>query len=333
MDPNALTRAREERQQLQTQIDSLPDGLVKTHMLNALVELDEVIQRNDPATSSTTASDDPLVRRMKSNAVMVKKPQDALVATIHFMMQEAGFVTSGNTSGDTLYLPREWDKDSDQGIFIFTYTHPNQPGVQYTLKALFVGQTLALHIVQGDSQVHSLDIKIATYIRDTSSTMAGDALQASGLLRQQWTGFAQAFRPKEKPQPDTSATPSPLSIPTRAPLRMEPAQPDPIRIPNVGGGDAFPNFGGDSRRFPGMEVGPGHPLFGGRFGQGGYPEGPVPGARFDPYGPVGPRPTNVFQPFPMRHPRPPPPPFGGPDPDHLPMPGHPRDPDLDDMFG
>ncbi|RLN63239.1 hypothetical protein BBJ29_002569 [Phytophthora kernoviae] len=94
----------------------------------------------------------------------------------------------------------------------------------------------------------------------------------------------------------------------------------------VGGGDAFPpNLGGGN---PDMMVGPDHPLFGRR----GDPSmGPVPGARFDPFGPsIDPLGPSGFGRVPGRGPAPRMP-FGGPGPDHLRMP---RDnDDMDPGFG
>ncbi|ETV97260.1 hypothetical protein H310_09623 [Aphanomyces invadans] len=321
-----LARARRERDQLQVQIDKLPDGIVKTHMLGALAALDAELSSVAPSASN---DEDALVFRMKNHAVMVKQPQDALVAMVHFMMQESGFVHTANTGNDTsLFLPPHWDKNSDQGIFVFEYTHPNSAATKYTLKALYVGRrTLAIHIAANDDVVHSLELDASMYVRDTTSSLAGDAVQQSGQLRRLWSTFSSAFRPSA---PSGDAGTHVPSGPHPGSLRLDRPAPAPPLYPNVGGGDAFPEFLGPpphpnlGRRDPGMQVGPDHPLFSGRLG--GSPFGPVPGARFDPYGPVGP--SNLFRPQPGREPRGPPL-FGGPDNDHLPMPGFPRH---DDMF-
>lgn len=92
----------------------------------------------------------------------------------------------------------------------------------------------------------------------------------------------------------------------------------------VGGGDVFPPaIGGGSS---GMLVGPDHALFGRHRDPS---AGPVPGARFDPFGPP-------IDPIGFGPPRPP---FGGPspnlpfsdpNPDHLRMP---REDDMDPGFG
>ncbi|RHY45096.1 hypothetical protein DYB28_011496 [Aphanomyces astaci] len=209
-------------------------------MLAALAALEAQLQPTTPGASNNNG-DDPLISRMKTQAVLVKQPQDALVAVVHFMMQEAGFVHTDNTHKDTsLFLPPHWDKHSDQGMFVFQYSHPYAPATTYTLKV---------------------------------------------------------------PNLPSMADSDSLRLPDRRPV------PAPPLYPNVGGGDAFPEFLGPpnpilGRRDPGMEVGPGHPLFGGQVG--GY--GPVPGARFDPYGPVGP--SHLFRPQPGRQPRGPPL-FGG----------------------
>ncbi|KAF0745791.1 hypothetical protein AaE_008393 [Aphanomyces astaci] len=155
-----LVRARSERDQLQAQIDALPDGLVKTHMLAALAALEAQLQPTTPGASNNNG-DDPLISRMKTQAVLVKQPQDALVAVVHFMMQEAGFVHTDNTHKDTsLFLPPHWDKHSDQGMFVFQYSHPYAPATTYTLKALFVGRrTLAVHVTSNDQAVYSLELR------------------------------------------------------------------------------------------------------------------------------------------------------------------------------
>ena len=76
-----------------------------------------------------------------------------------------------------------------------------------------------------------------------------------------------------------------------------------------------------------MMVGPDHPLFGNR---GDPSRGPVPGARFDPFGPsIDPLGPSGFRRPPPRGPAPTMP-FGGPGPDHLRMP---RDDEMDPNFG
>jgi hypothetical protein len=85
--------------------------------------------------------------------------------------------------------------------------------------------------------------------------------------------------------------------------------------PSIGGGD------------PGMLVGPDHALFGRRHDP---TRGPVPGSRFDPYGP----PIDPMGLPGYGRPRPqypgPSAPFGDPNPDHLRMP---RDDDMNFGFG
>lgn len=96
-------------------------------------------------------------------------------------------------------------------------------------------------------------------------------------------------------------------------------QDPPVVVPTeVGQSDVLPECIIGGGHYPGSEVGPDHPIFDGRQPHPTLPQGPVPGARFDPLGPVT-GPSMPSFPFPGRHARPG---FidGEPNPDHLRMP-------------
>ncbi|KDO26640.1 hypothetical protein SPRG_08044 [Saprolegnia parasitica CBS 223.65] len=302
-----MEQAQKDRKQLQEHVDRLGDGLVKTHMLKALAELDAILAKE--------ATEDPLVVRIRSRGLVVKQGKDALGLIVHLLLQDAGFVSgTATTERDALYVPSDWDKNATEGIYIFNYQFQLRRSTRpFVLKALYIGNTLAVHITDENDKVTSIELNAPAYIRDLTATNANaaDVVQNMAALRQQWTSFVESFLPKDDALGDVP--------PMRRP---EPGYP---RMPSVGRGDIMPDFGMGGHRDPGMLVGPNHPLFGGPPAF----QGSVPGARFDPYGPVGPRPMHPFPNQPSgRAPRQP---FGGPDPDHLRMPGD-RDPNVDHMF-
>ncbi|EQC32942.1 hypothetical protein SDRG_09472 [Saprolegnia diclina VS20] len=318
-----MEQAQKDRKALQEHVDRLGDGLVKTHMLKALVELDAILAKE--------ATEDPWVVRIRSHGLVVKQAKDALGLVVHLLMQDAGFASSmpGTTTTDVLPVPSDWDKNAAEGIYIFNYHFKLRRSTrQFVLKALYIGNTLAVHITDENDKVSSIELNAPTYIRDLTATNANaaDIVQNVTALHQQWTSFVDSFLPKDDdlgdvPQMHRPAPAAPSS------LLQEPGYPRmPSVVPSVGRGDIMPDFDMGGHRDPGMLVGPNHPLFGGPPAF----QGSVPGARFDPYGPVGPRPMHPFpnQPPGGRAPRQP---FGGPDPDHLRMPGG-RDPNVDNMF-
>ncbi|KAJ8544264.1 hypothetical protein ON010_g12004 [Phytophthora cinnamomi] len=165
--------------------------------------------------------------------------------------------------------------------------------------------------------------KFITSGESTAPVSAAGLLQNLKALREKFTPFAESIRPaKKKEAVPVVSSPGFVRPPDRDDRGY--GVPSPAFIPPVGGGDAFPpSFGGGN---PDMLVGPDHPLFGHR----GDPSvGPVPGARFDPFGPsIGPLGPSGIRP-PPRGPAPTMP-FGGPGPDHMRMP---RDDDMDPGFG
>lgn len=153
-------------------------------------------------------------------------------------------------------------------------------------------------------------------------------------LRQKFTPFVENIVPKKKEEPRADhaggSSPAPPVRPgpgiggERGAFPFDSSQ----RIPPVGSGDVLPpGLGGGE---PGMLVGPDSALFGRRFDPS---QGPVPGSRFDPYGPpIDPLRMPGFGGVGGRGGRPGPNvPFGAPNPDHLRMPR--EDDDMDFGFG
>ncbi|OQR94757.1 hypothetical protein ACHHYP_20044 [Achlya hypogyna] len=313
-----MQQAEKDRNEVREIVDRLGDGLVKTHMLKALAELDAMI-----AAEATPSPEDNLVTRIRQGNMRVTRAQDALALAVHFLMLEGGFVTPGAPSDDAWCVPSNWDMNAAEGIYVFTYTIGTRPTLQFKLKALYIGTTLAVHITNDQDKTSSVELSAEVYIRDLALTNVNpaDVLQNVPKLRQQWCSFLVSVAPPENDPVDLRVRRTPPPPPATS--LQEPSMGYP-GIPSVGQGDVFPDFGMGGGRDSGMLVGPNHPIFG---GPPSFP-GTVPGARFDPFGPVHPRP---MQPFPNR-PRPAPHmPFGGPDPDHLRMPGN-RNPDTEHMF-
>ncbi|OQS06682.1 hypothetical protein THRCLA_20314 [Thraustotheca clavata] len=307
-----MDQAKKDRDELKAVIDGMADGVVKTHMLKSLAELDAKLNEQ-------SSEDDALLSSLRQQGVLVKRARDAL-CLIGFVVQD------GQTKdGDGIYIPSDWEKHLKDGIFVCKYVFAKKSSQVFELKALFIENTLAVHITNAQQSESSTNFSAGTFIRDLTAAdiNAADALQNIATLRQQWSNFIKMWLPKEEASraPPRQNPPPPPSSSLQEPRNIYP------NIPTVGRGDIMPDFGFGGHQDPGMLVGPNHPLFG---GPPSFP-GTVPGARFDPFGPVGPRPMHPFNPHP-RQPQPAPRmPFGGPDPDHLRMPGD-RNPDVDHMF-
>ncbi|KAG7397703.1 hypothetical protein PHYBOEH_000323 [Phytophthora boehmeriae] len=315
---------------LRATIDGVSHEALKAHMLAALNSFgSQDSAQSSPATPSTsqTESDksDAIVKKLMEKEVKVQKPRDALFVAIHALLLEAGFKLSTRASSEFV-LPENWDANSASGLFTAEYVHPNDDSINFSLKGLFVGGKFEVYISDDKDNTQSMELSVDEFIAPDelmAPVAAASLLHNLKELRSQFALFAEGNRPTKK-NPSTSAVSSPLvHPPPREANDRNYGAPPPFGIPAVGGGDAFPpNLGGGN---PDMLVGPGHPLFGHR----GDPSvGPVPGARFDPFGPsIDPLGPSGFGRGPGRGPAPRMP-FGGPGPDHLRMPR-----DDDDNFG
>ncbi|KAG6972128.1 hypothetical protein JG687_00001635 [Phytophthora cactorum] len=317
--------------QLRAAINSVSSEALKTHMLEAL----SAFNASTSSTQSTSGADaaqsendksDAIASKLREKAVAVQKPRDALFVAIHALLLEAGYKLSAGASSQ-FTLPENWDANSANGLFNAAYIHPNDDSIKFSLQSLFVGGKFEVYISDDKDHTHSIELSVDHFIAPGESTApisAAGLLRNLNTLREKFTPFAENIRPaKKKEAAPTVSSPGFLRPPDRDDRGY--GVPSPSRFPPVGGGDAFPP--GLSGGNPDMLVGPGHPLFGHR----GDPSmGPVPGARFDPFGPsIDPLgPSGGFRP-PSRGPAPTMP-FGGPGPDHLRMP---RDDDMDPGFG
>ncbi|KAI9987730.1 hypothetical protein PInf_023774 [Phytophthora infestans] len=317
--------------QLRAAINSVSSASLKTHMLEALNAFNASTSSTQPesdigATQSESDRNDSIVCKLREKGVKVQHPRDALFAVIHTLLLEAGYKMSASASSD-FTLPENWDANSANGLFSAAYVHPNDASIKFSLQGLFVGGKFEVYISDDKDHTHSIELSVDQFIASGESTApisAADLLRNMNALRDKFTPFADNIRPAKKKETMTVVTSPGFA---RPPDRDDRGYgiPSPAHIPPVGGGDAFPpGLGGGN---PDMLVGPGHPLFGHR---GDPSAGPVPGARFDPFGPpIDPLgPSGGFRPPP--HGPAPTMPFGGPGPDHLRMP---RDDDMDPEYG
>ncbi|KAK1945760.1 putative transferase caf-17 [Phytophthora citrophthora] len=316
--------------QLRAAIEGISNAALKTHMLAALNAFDA---STDSAQSDSTTNvvqnesdkSDAVAAKLREKSVTVQEPRDALFLAIHALLLEAGYKVATGTSSEFV-LPDNWDANSSNGLFNATYVHPNDDSIKFSLQGLFVGGKFEVYISDDKDHTHSIELSVDTFVfsaKSTGSVQAAGLLQNLKSLREKFTPFAESIRPAKKKITLVANSPGFVPPPDRDDQGY--GAPSPARIPPVGGGDAFPPAigGGD----PSTLVGPDHPLFGHR----GDPSiGPVPGARFDPFGPsIDPLgPSGGFRP-PSRGPAPRMP-FGGPGPDHLRMP---RDDDMDPFGG
>ncbi|RVE72563.1 hypothetical protein OJAV_G00039760 [Oryzias javanicus] len=259
-------------------------------------------------------------------------PQDALVCFVHWEMIKGGYrcIGSGDEprSGDrkSELLPADWS--SNKELYSLRYEAVDSDA-KMLLKAIAVDSALIFNLMNcSTQQVDDLTVNVKDHVNashlDTFDRVFINGESLSEKVK------AQLLPPQEKMEEKKAGRKSlrededeaegrrkrreehdHLHMPSRRPGTQHP-WPDPAAPPFAAGGADLDPFG--SQGGGGMIVDPlrsGHPRSGFDPSSGIpdiLPPGAVPpGARFDPFGPVG------------RH-RP------GPDPDHLPPPGY------DDMF-
>eukprot|EP00939_MAST-03C_sp_MAST-3C-sp1_P004605 g4605.t1 len=256
--------------------------------------------------------------------------------------------TAQNDKEKASIVPNGWNTGADGGAYGLQYVLPTststsaKPGEALTLKALPIGDMVSFHLIQnrtGKSQAIELNItdfvanrgriirvhsiadlraKLRSQLidrlfpppslkRSTSTTGRRDPLRVGGPGDGGRRGNPEFYRP-----PYTPFAPGGLGGGGVGGLGGDF---DRDLRPHFGGGFGGPHFGRGGSG--GSLMGPDHPMF--RGGNGASPVGgrrgypPVPGARFDPYGPgVGIPPRRGG----ARGARPTP----GPTPDHLPPP-------------
>lgn len=257
-------------------------------------------------------------------------PQDAVVCLVHWEMIKSGFRCVG--SGDeprssdkqSELLPADWS--SNKELYSLRY-RADQTDTNLLLKAISVDAMLIFNLMNCSTmQISDLTVAISDHVNadqlhsfdsafkdadGLSETVRKQLLPARDKAPGQRTE-TRSRRGEEEEQRRRRAVEDsdPLRIPSRHP--QQPHWPDAVVPPFAAGGADLDPFG--SRGGGGMIV---DPLRSGRPRSGFDPSSGIPdilppgavppGARFDPFGPIG------------RH-RP------GPDPDHLPPPGY------DDMF-
>lgn len=299
-------------------------------MLTALSEFgtSSLTQSTSTASSSQSENDknDAIIVELEANPIMLQKPQDALFVAIHALLLETGFKLLADANL-AFTLPTNWDAESSNGLFNATYIHLNDDSIRFIFQGLFVNGRFEVYISDNTDHTHSIELLVDQFVASveiTAPASAAKLLRNLNSLRRKFSPFAENIRPAKKQDALLAIERPSYERPPDRDSRSY-GLPAPAGFPPVGRGDAFPPGlgGGDSD----MLVGPNHPIFGHR----GDPSvGPVPGARFDPFGPVidplGP--SGSFRP-PFRGPAPTMP-FGGPGPDHLRMP---RDDDMGPSFG
>ncbi|CAN9512597.1 unnamed protein product [Ophioblennius macclurei] len=264
------------------------------------------------------------------SAAGVSRPQDAVVCVLHWEIVKSGYRCLG--SGDeprssdkkSELLPADWS--SNREVYALRY-QANDSDATLLLKAVPVDSILICNLLNcSTQQVTDLTVNVSDHVdADRLQTFDSAFKNADGLAE---TVRKQLLPPRAERAGRRAETRSPRDVeeeeeqrrrrrraedndPLRIPSR-DPHWPNPLGNPFAVGGSDLDPFG--SRGGGGMIVDP----LRSRDPRSGFdpssgipdilPPGAVPpGARFDPFGPVG-------------RPRP------GPDPDHLPPPGY------DDMF-
>lgn len=244
----------------------------------------------------------------------ISRPQDPLVCFIHWELISHGFrcLGTGEQAGahetGTERLPDGWANNKE----LYTLRYGKEKS-QILLKALTVEGTLIVNAMELQSEkVSDVTLNIQDFIDGAHLQQYHSVYKNPGELKRQLEAklFSSLFgskkenvrpeRARERPTDD-----DPLRVPTRTPASHHPPWTDPPGHFPYGAADLDPL----GVRSGGMIM---DPFLAGRTRPRpdplGLPPGAVPpGARFDPFGPIGSG-------------RP------GPDPDHLPPPGY------DDMF-
>ncbi|XP_068450469.1 proteasome inhibitor PI31 subunit [Clinocottus analis] len=252
-------------------------------------------------------------------------PQDAVVCFVHWEMIKSGYRCIGtgdeplSTDRRSELLPADWSSNKE----LYSLRYESRAGDTQLLKAIVVDSTLIFNLMNsGTQQVSDLTVNIVDHVDSEQLHSFHNVFkEADGLTEKVKTQLLPAARPtgqrktrekeEEEEQRRRREDSDPLRIPNRQPRQGPPPHwRDPMVPPFTAGGADLDPFG--SRGGGGMIVDPlrsGYPRSGMDPSTGIpdiLPPGAVPpGARFDPFGPVG-------------RPR--------PDPDHMPPPGY------DDMF-
>ncbi|NP_001026753.1 proteasome inhibitor PI31 subunit [Gallus gallus] len=253
-------------------------------------------------------------------------PQDALVCGIHWELIQHGYrcLGAGEQPGPeerkSELLPAGWEANKE--VYTLRYKSTDDAR-ELLLKAIVVEDSMILNVMDRASQkVTDVTLAVADYINpehlndfhkvyknmeELRTRIVSGIIAPLGVPTEKAKKESQA----EKKDPDSPLDYNPRGIPPRHPAGARaPSWPSPLNPFAVGGQDLDP-LGGRSGGMivdplrsgfpqPGIDPSTGLPS--------GLPPGAVPpGARFDPFGPLGAG-------------------RAGPDPDHLPPPGY------DDMF-
>lgn len=252
------------------------------------------------------------------NSQPLSKKPDCLVIFVHWKLLSNGYLVLHSKQGLNVedaerkeLLPENWNSEA---VYELQYV---KNGEQHLLKAVVVDRELVFTVVRVK------DEKAATLVLDTDRWIGENFQSFNEAYKEKVTldNFVQKelvdpFLEKVSAKPSGTSTiiidEKPQSSSTGAPSYPSASSfPDPFA---VGGGDLNPlgrGLGGGGMLMDPRHMGRRPPL-----GiPGNLPPGAVPpGARFDPFGPIG----NIP---PVRGPRPSVGGFGDPDFDHLPPPG------------
>ena len=109
-------------------IRNMPDGLVKTELLKSCKNIEKMLD-GEMEASKCAWKIEPLLERIETSGVKVRKGADSLVLLVHCVLEESGLIpvhkptsssSSSSSSNSDLIIASDWNMSKD-GLYILKY--------------------------------------------------------------------------------------------------------------------------------------------------------------------------------------------------------------------